>query len=90
MVISGLEVKFVYLAVILDSHSRRVIGWTLGRTLEDELTLASLGMTLERRSPPAGLIHHSDRGSQYASGKYTSLLKARGIDQHDPERKSLG
>lgn len=74
-----LEVEFVYLAVILDAHSRRVIGWSLGRTLEDELTLAALGMALERRSPPAGLIHHSDRGSQYASGDYTGLLKARGI-----------
>lgn len=72
--------EFVFLAVILDAYSRRVIGWALERTLEDELTLAALRMALARRVVPPGLIHHSDRGSQYASNDYTELLKAHGID----------
>jgi len=73
-----LELEFVYLAVILDAYSRRVIGWALDRTLEDELTICALQMALERRSPVPGL-HHSDRGVQYASGDYTGLLKAHHI-----------
>jgi len=72
--------EFVFLAVILDAYSRRVIGWALERTLEDELTLTALGMALSRRAVQAGLVHHSDRGSQYASSDYTDLLKAHGID----------
>src|SRR5215469_3036081 len=70
-----LETEFVYLAVVLDAFSRRVIGWALDRTLEDELTLAALRMALDRRIPSPGLVHHSDRGIQYASADYTSLLK---------------
>jgi putative transposase len=72
--------EFVFLAVILDAYSRRVIGWALDRTLEDELTLTALGMALSRRAVQPGLVHHSDRGSQYASNDYTDLLKANGID----------
>jgi putative transposase len=75
-----LEVEFVYLAVILDAYSRRVIGWALDRTLEDDLSLAALRMALRVRSPAPGLVHHSDRGIQYASNDYTDLLKARRID----------
>jgi putative transposase len=56
-----------------------VIGWALDRTLEDELTLTALRRALERRSPPPGLVHHSDRGSQYASGDYIALLEANRI-----------
>jgi transposase InsO family protein len=74
-----LREEFVFLAVILDAFSRRVIGWALDRTLEDELTLAALRMALRQRSIPPGLVHHSDRGSQYASNDYTDLLKAHGI-----------
>ena len=74
-----LEEEFVYLAVILDAYSRRVIGWALDRTMEDDLTLAALRMALEQRQPGPGLVHHSDRGSQYASNEYTDLLKDRGI-----------
>ena len=74
-----LQVEFVYLAVILDACSRRVIGWALGRTLEDELTLQALRRALEQRRPAPGLVHHSDRGVQYASRDYTALLQARGI-----------
>ena len=75
-----LREEFVFLAVILDAYSRRVIGWALDRTLEDELTLAALRMALPRRSIQPGLVHHSDRGSQYASNDYTDRLKAHQID----------
>ena len=74
-----LEREFVYLAVILDAFSRRVIGWALDRTLEDKLTMEALRMALDSRSPAPGLVHHSDRGVQYASGDYTGLLKAHHI-----------
>lgn len=74
-----LETEFVYLAVILDAFSRRVIGWALDRTLEDELTIAALRMALTRRTPSPGMVHHSDRGVPYASQDYTDLLKGRGI-----------
>jgi putative transposase len=73
-----LETEFVYLAVVIDAFSRRVIGWALDRTMEDELTLTALRMALEVRRPSPGLVHHSDRGGQYASGDYTDLLKAHG------------
>ncbi len=73
-----LETEFVYLAVVIDAFSRRVIGWSLEGSMEDDLTLAALRMALQRRHPPAGLVHHSDRGSQYASAEYTALLKANG------------
>jgi putative transposase len=72
--------EFVFLAVILDAYSRRVIGWALDRTMEDSLTLTALRMALSRRAVGAGLVHHSDRGSQYASTDYTDLLKANGIE----------
>jgi transposase InsO family protein len=75
-----LREEFVFLAVILDAYSRRVIGWALDRSMEDELTLTALRMALSRRVVQAGLVHHSDRGSQYASNEYTDLLKANGID----------
>jgi transposase InsO family protein len=75
-----LEVEFVYLAVVLDAFSRRVIGWALDRTLEDDLAIAALQMAIERRSPAPGLVHHSDRGIQYASHHYTALLKQHQID----------
>ena len=75
-----LQDEFVFLAVILDACSRRVIGWALERTLEDELTLTALRMALSQRTIQPGLVHHSDRGSQYASLDYTNLLKAHGIE----------
>lgn len=71
--------EFVFLAVILDAYSRRVIGWALDRTLEDELPLAALRLALSHRTVQPGLVHHSDRGSQYASNDYTDLLKAHQI-----------
>jgi putative transposase len=72
-----LRTEFVYLAVVLDAFSRRVIGWALGRTLEAELAVSALRMALLERKPQPGLVHHSDRGVQYASGNYTELLKQR-------------
>ena len=68
--------EFVFLAAILDAFSRRVIGWALDRRLDDELTLRALRMAITQRTPPPGLVHHSDRGSQYASGDYIDLLEA--------------
>lgn len=74
-----LRTEFVYLAVVLDAFSRRVVGWALGRTLEAELALAALRMALAQRQPLPGLVHHSDRGVQYASHVYTDLLKTNGV-----------
>ena len=71
--------EFVFLAVILDAFSRKVIGWALSRTIDGELTLTALRMAIKQRGVPPGLVHHSDRGSQYASNDYTDLLKANGI-----------
>jgi putative transposase len=71
--------EFVYLAVVLDAYSRRVVGWALGRTLEAELPLTALRRALAARSPLPGLVHHSDRGVQYACGPYTALLAEYGI-----------
>jgi putative transposase len=70
-----LRMEFVYLAVILDAYSRRVIGWALGRSLEAELAVAALQMALIQRQPPPGLVHHSDRGVQYAARAYVEILK---------------
>jgi transposase InsO family protein len=70
-----LRTEFVYLAVVLDAFSRRVIGWALGQSLEAELALAALGMALVERQPLPGLVHHSDRGVQYAAHAYTEMLQ---------------
>ena len=70
-----LRTEFVYLAVVLDAYSRRVIGWALGRTLEARLAVSALRMAIDQRKPATGLVHHSDRGVQYASTEYTGLLK---------------
>lgn len=70
-----LETEFVYLAVVLDAYSRRVVGWALDRTLEASLAIEALQMAIRQRFPKPGLVHHSDRGVQYASTEYTNLLK---------------
>jgi transposase InsO family protein len=62
--------EFVYLAVVLDVFSRRVVGWSLGRNLKTELPLAALNQAIDNRRPGAGLVHHSDQGAQYASNDY--------------------
>ena len=69
-----LQSEFVYLAVILDAYSRRVIGWELSNSLSAELALGALRLALKGRRFAPGLVHHSDRGVQYASGDYTQLL----------------
>ncbi len=74
-----LQREFVYLAVILDAFSRRCIGWHLGRTLEAELAVTALKMAVATRTVQPGLVHHSDRGVQYASTDYTNLLKEHSI-----------
>jgi len=75
-----LRSEFIYLAVVLDAHSRRVIGWELGRSLQVELAIGALQMALSGRDWKAGeLIHHSDRGVQYASTEYTQMLEQREI-----------
>jgi len=75
-----LREEFVYLAVILDAFSRRVVGWAMADHLRASLAIEALTMALEERRPAWGsLIHHSDRGVQYASGDYTKLLDAHGI-----------
>ena len=69
-----LKEEFVYLAVILDAFSRRVVGWKLDRTLASRLATEALEMAVQARRPPAGLVHHSDRGIQYASAEYGAIL----------------
>jgi putative transposase len=70
-----LKKEFVYLAVILDAFSRRVVGWALDRTLASRLPIAALEQAIAQRQPPPGLVHHSDRGVQYASGDYVRVLR---------------
>src|SRR6185295_6745716 len=71
-----LRAEFVYLAVLLDAYSRKVVGWALDRTLAARLPMAALTHALAERHPPPGLVHHSDRGVQYASDAYVTLLRA--------------
>jgi putative transposase len=70
---------WLYLAVILDLFSRRVVGWSMSESLERGLVLDALKMALAERQPPPGLIHHSDRGSQYASHDYQQMLAQHGM-----------
>jgi putative transposase len=72
-----LQKEFVYLAVILDAFSRKVVGWGLDRTLAARLPIAALEQAIAKRQPPLGLVHHSDRGVQYASGEYAAVLRKR-------------
>lgn len=70
---------WAYLAAVLDLGSRSVIGWQVGPTLDEDLAIDALRNALERRAPASGLIHHSDRGSQYAGHAYQALLAEHGI-----------
>jgi putative transposase len=74
-----LQKEFVYLAVILDAFSRKVVGWALDRTLAASLPKAALEMAIALRQPAPGLVHHSDRGVQYASAEYIQVLQHHGI-----------
>jgi putative transposase len=70
-----LHAEFVYLALILDCYSRKVVGWNLDRTLCSRLAMKALQRAIESRQPSPGLVHHSDRGIQYASAEYVAILK---------------
>jgi transposase InsO family protein len=70
---------WLYLAVILDLYTRRIVGWAMSIRMTSDLTLAALRMAIEQRRPTAGLIHHSDQGSQYTDQAYQALLEAHGI-----------
>jgi putative transposase len=71
--------RFVYMAVILDAWSRLIIGYAIGRSIDARLTMAALKAAIDRRRPPPGCIHHSDRGSQYAAELYRGMLAASGL-----------
>lgn len=70
---------WLYLATELDLYSRRIVGWAMGERLDTELAASALAMAVTDRRPSVGLIHHSDRGCQYASGSFQSLLTAHGM-----------
>ena len=70
---------FVYLAVVLDVYSRRVVGWAISQTLDRKLCMLALREAIQAESPPNGVIHHSDRGSQYASEQYVQMLQLHGF-----------
>src|SRR5216683_1436582 len=79
-----LKSEFVYLAVIPDAFSRKVVGWALERTLASRLTIAALEPATAQRRPRPGLVHHSDRGLQYARGEYAALLEKHGTVPRGP------
>jgi len=72
---------FCYLAALLDRYSRDIAGWELAETMTDALTLAALRMAIRDRQPPAQLVHHTDRGGQYASARYRAVLGRAGMCQ---------
>ena len=74
-----LRETFLYLAVVLDAYSRKAVGWELGDTLEASLAIAALRHALADRSIEPGMVHHSDRGVQYASKDYVALLESHGF-----------
>jgi len=74
-----LRLEFVYVAVILDVYSRRIVGWSVQDQLDTKLTLEALERALKQRRPPVGLVHHSDRGIQYACRAYLERLQSHGI-----------
>jgi putative transposase len=75
----AITVSFVYLAAILDAWSRRVVGYAISRSIDARLALAALKAAIQSRNPPEGCVHHSDRGSQYASEVYRQLLADHGL-----------
>ena len=70
---------WLYLAAILDMHTRKIVGWCMRQTLHTEIAIDALNMAIERQRPPPGLIHHSDRGIQYAAEAYRQVLAQSGI-----------
>jgi putative transposase len=82
---------WLYLAVILDLRSRRVVGWSMSQSLEESIVLDAMRMALLRRQPGRGVLHHSDRGSQYAGKAFRQLLKDHGMTcSMSPQRRLLG
>jgi transposase InsO family protein len=73
--------RFAYLAVVMDLFSRRVVGWEFAASMDEDLVLGALRRAISSRQPGPGLIHHSDRGGQYASKKYRDVLRRAGIVQ---------
>ena len=73
--------RFGYLALLMDLHSRRIVGWEYGNTMTEELVLGALRKAIQERQPGAGLIHHTDRGGQYASARYRAVLRRAGMAQ---------
>ncbi|WP_164914641.1 DDE-type integrase/transposase/recombinase, partial [Xanthomonas translucens] len=70
---------WLYLAAVLDMHSRQIVGWAMGERADQSLASAALAMALHRRRPAQGAIHHSDRGTQYTSGAYQRQLQEAGL-----------
>lgn len=68
------EVRFCYLAVLMDLHSRRIVGWQLDRNMQEELVLQTLKKSIREFQPSIGLVHHTDRGGQYAGKRYRAVL----------------
>ena len=75
-----LRSEFVYVAMVLDVYSRRIVGWTIGRNLDSSLTEGALDKAIQARQPKPGLVHHSDRGWQYACNAYIAMLNRYGIE----------
>jgi putative transposase len=75
----AITTSFVYLAVILDAWSRRVVGYAISRSIDARLAVAALKAAINARNPPRGCVHHSDRGSQYASEPYRTVLREHGF-----------
>ena len=75
----AIAIGFVYLAAILDAWSRRVVGYAISRSIDARLAVAALKAAISARSPPRGCVHHSDRGSQYASEDYRAVLQTHGL-----------
>ena len=71
---------WLYLAVLIDLYSRRVVGWAMSERIDTALAMGALNMALARRNPPRGLIHHTDRGCQYASHEYRRQLRGIGAE----------
>jgi putative transposase len=81
---------WLFLAVVLDAYSRRIVGWSMRDDLKAELVVDALGMAVTRRKPPAGVVHHSDRGSQYTSLAFGATLRESGAGcEHRPTRRRL-
>lgn len=80
--------SFVYLAAVMDRFSRRIVGWQIDSHMTERLTLAALRQAIAQRQPPPGLIHHSDRGSQYAAIEYRNILQRANMRQSMSRRRN--